>query len=121
MGELYIAGRTGAEVNLERAVGETTCPEARSGDYADSRRRYIVCGIAEKAGEKPDMAVADFPIAVRALCCGDYVDCPVYQADRETLGEEFQQHKKLLEQRRQQRITDRQIASGARVDDRDEL
>ncbi len=114
MSRIVIPGSTGLDIETERAVGDTTCPAASDGRYADSGRRYIRCGIA-----KDHFPIAENPRAATGFCCGTYGACPVWQADRAgTTDLDLAEHRRLIAQREQDRITDRQHATGVRVDDR---
>lgn len=111
---IVIPGHTGLDIETERRVGDTTCPAASDGNYADSGRRYVRCAIADD-----HFAVATNPRAAIGFCCGEYTACPVWLADRAgTTDVDLIAHYREIAQRQQDRITDRQIASGTRRDDR---
>lgn len=54
------------------------CPAARLGEYADSGRQFVYCGV-----ERKHFPVAQSPAAVLGWCCSEYEACPVWRAERE--------------------------------------
>jgi hypothetical protein len=54
---------------------EVKCPAARMGTYGDSGNTYIRCGVEGK-----HFPVRRNLVAASMWCCGDYGECPVWQA-----------------------------------------
>ena len=106
MAKLIVPGPVGREVDLERSVGETTCPAAHLGRYSDSHRMYVRCGVTGQA-----FTVSENPVAARAFCCGDYGDCPIWQAEKGE-GVDLDDWRGRVDERRNERLTHRQIEHG---------
>lgn len=100
-----------AQERIEQAL-ELTCPAAEKLRFADTNRVAVRCGVNGDA-----FAAQDAPQAVLAFCGGEYTSCPIWQAsvDRDPV---IERERRAREAARRKEITERQIASGLRVDDR---
>lgn len=89
------------------------CPAARAGKFADSGQLYIRCAI-----EQQYLSIADAPAAIEQLCCGDHTICPTWRAHKEN-DPVIDRQRQAIARRERDRITQRQIETGLRADDRD--
>lgn len=107
---LLLPAQVARELEVEGVFDrEPTCDAATVGQYADSHRKYVRCGIA---GEH--FPLAEFPMGAAAFCFGDHTACPIWRRHKDG---DLTDHQDKLERRRQLRITARQIETGLRVDD----
>ena len=113
---LFLPDHLARERNEGLAAAElpTVCPAATRGDFADSRRAYIACGVA---GDH--FAVSDNPMAAKHFCCGEHTACPIWQRNIDE-PEWMQARKALMQTRATDRATARQTETGLRADDRHE-
>jgi hypothetical protein len=111
--ELILPATIARELEVEGAFDrDPTCPAATAGHYADSHRKHVRCGV-----EEAHFAVADSPMAAAAFCFGDYTTCPVWTREKDG---ELDALRAKLRARATARLTERQIATGLRVDDSDD-
>jgi hypothetical protein len=86
------------------------CPAAQT----DGQHQVLLCGV-----QRDWFPVRQNPTAVLMWCAGDYTDCPIWQAahDEPALVDTTIT---AAEDGRTAKLTERQIATGLRVDDREE-
>jgi hypothetical protein len=116
-GTIYLPNSALQDVKQRQIIEQapqTTCPAARTGRYADSGNLFLHCGI-----EKKHFAALDSPAGFLSFCCGDYTRCPSWQAEK-TGDAVIQRVAHATERNQVERVTERQVASGLRVDDRGE-
>jgi len=87
-----------------------TCPAAQT----DGQHQVLLCGVT-----KDWFTVRGNPAAVLMWCAGDYTDCPVWIASHDE-PDLVQATIDAAVQSANFKITGKQIASGLRVDDREE-
>lgn len=114
MSDLLLPGHVARELEIEGAFdGEPTCEAATVGTYADSSRKYVRCGIAKD--HFPLAGGQGMALAAASFCFGAYQTCPVWLRAHDGRMKEIDEN---LERRRVARETERQIATGVRVNDR---
>jgi hypothetical protein len=60
------------------ALPEPKCPASKIDRYSDTGRAVAYCGV-----ERRHFPVQQAPQAVLMFCCGEYGECPVWQAERD--------------------------------------
>lgn len=110
--DLILPAQVARELEIEGVFDRpATCDAAVVGQYADSHRKYVRCQIAGM-----HFPISDSPLAAASFCFGEHTTCPIWRRERD--GELVALRAKL-HRREQARITQRQIETGLRVDDRD--
>lgn len=104
------------EVQAKIDRGEPMTVRCPAGEPIRDRRGHqgVLCKI-----EREPLSLANSAIAIAMLCCHDYQECPTWQASVDEDPVVERQHK-ATEQRKQDRLTEDQVAHGVRFDDRDD-
>ncbi len=98
----------------EGVLPEVKCPAAEARYFQNTGRPAIRCGVEQLA-----YAVEDSPNSAAMYCCNEdgYTSCPSWQSERNK-NPKLREIAAKKDQRRQDRITERQIRDGTRFDDR---
>ena len=104
------------EVQAKIDRGEPMTVRCPAGEPIRDRRGHqgVLCKI-----EREPLSLAGSAIAIACFCCHEYGECPTWQADQDEDPVVKRQHM-ATEQRRQDRLTEGQVAHGVRIDDREE-
>lgn len=103
------------QAKLDRREPMTVvCPAGEPVRDRKTGRQGVFCKI-----EDDSLTLAESAIAVACFCCHEYTECPSWQADRDN-DPVVERQRQAKAQRKQDRLTERQVETGMRVDDREE-